>query len=230
MSGARTLILGDIHGTIEVVDQALRAHPADLVIQVGDFGVIWGLDHAERLAALDAILDHHNSKLWWIDGNHENFPLLLAEYGADPNDLNPTGMTANVTYLPRGYVHTFPSGRRAMFFGGAPSVDQQDRIIGYSWWDEERITDDQVERALARRPVHCMFTHEAPRLPPLTFRSISPTIQRQCNASRGAIHELVRALKPGTLWHGHYHHHYRTQVDQTEVIGLAANQAVSMPG
>lgn len=222
-----TLVLGDIHGDIVVVDRVLQSCSAELVIQVGDFGVIWGSDHHEKLEALTDVLDRHGSRLWWVDGNHENFALLLAEYGADPDDLEPTEMTRNITYMPRGYVHGFPSGQRAMFFGGAPSVDQDYRTTGQSWWDEERITDDQVERALARRPVHHMFTHDAPRLPPgMTLLPLRPAIQDRCTAGREAIHELMVALKPETLWHGHYHHHYRDSMSGTKIVGLTANEAV----
>ena len=79
----RILVAGDWHGNedwalsvIRRVPSMLAGEPRRLILQLGDFG-IWpdraGQHYLARVAALLAEVD---AELWFIDGNHEDFPQL----------------------------------------------------------------------------------------------------------------------------------------------------------
>ena len=79
----RILVAGDWHGNedwalsvIRRVPSLLAHEPRRLILQLGDFG-IWpdqaGQHYLARVAALLAEVD---AELWFIDGNHEDFPQL----------------------------------------------------------------------------------------------------------------------------------------------------------
>src|SRR5580693_4871136 len=79
----RILVAGDWHGNEDWAVSVLRGvpgmlagEPRRLILQLGDFGV-WpdraGQHYLARVAALLAEVD---AELWFIDGNHEDFPQL----------------------------------------------------------------------------------------------------------------------------------------------------------
>ena len=79
----RILVAGDWHGNedwavsvIRRVPSMLAGEPRRLILQLGDFGV-WpdrvGQHYLTRISALLAEVD---AELWFIDGNHEDFPQL----------------------------------------------------------------------------------------------------------------------------------------------------------
>lgn len=53
------------------------AHNADLILQVGDFGIWPGRGGQLYLEAGDQALAEAGLRLWFIDGNHEDFEQLL---------------------------------------------------------------------------------------------------------------------------------------------------------
>ena len=156
----KLLLAGDTHGNLPhvryVLEQALISG-ARTVVQVGDFGY-WPHkapfhEHVDRLASRVEI------RWMWLDGNHENFDAL--EHAVDVDADAPQQMGDALWYLPRASTWE-EDGCRLMALGGAYSIDKAYRLEGLSWWPQELITRQQVDRALDRGRVDVLLTHDAP--------------------------------------------------------------------
>lgn len=214
---SRVLIAGDTHGDIAQVkyllEQALLAG-ADRVIQVGDFGY-WPHkapfhEHVNRLAMTAGVT------FYWLDGNHENFDALEADVDTQADE--PQQMLANLWYLPRASTWEW-EGVRFMALGGAYSIDKAYRREGDSWWSQELLTREQVEKAMDRGPVDVLLTHDAPDgVCPIVTPDYKGDFTSQGN--RKAVSAVLEATSPRLLVHGHYHHRYSGKVNGTQVEGL----------
>jgi hypothetical protein len=161
----KCLILGDVHGYWEdmnvTISKAIRNHP-DIthIIQVGDFGYGWTAYGGKPFKASRAFFSDEEMAIYrqatklWLDGNHENFDMLDTDGGAWQPEW---------THMPRGSLLDI-DGYRAMFFGGATSIDKPRRIEGVSWWSQESITYAQVSKTLESvdGPIDAIFSHEHP--------------------------------------------------------------------
>ncbi len=160
---------GDWHGAfgdgIDRVKPFVDEHNAT-VIQVGDFGY-WP----------EGPWVDFPFPVYWIDGNHEYFhnfdDLIVAE--DRPNWLvrpvkplleytEITELRKNVFYVPRGTVLEL-DGYLIGFLGGADSVDQIYRREGISWFREEAIRHQDINKLLdnvAGRKLDILVTHTPP--------------------------------------------------------------------
>lgn len=164
-------LTGDTHGEMSIRRLGRDAFPegrslrrGDYVIVLGDFGLVW---------------DGSKSDEWWldwlercpwttlfIDGNHENHP-LLATYprrgfrGGMVHEVRP-----HVLHLMRGYVFDL-CGESFLAMGGAASHDIEYRTEGTSWWPEEMPSAEERELCelslseVGWRVGH-VLTHDAP--------------------------------------------------------------------
>lgn len=149
-------LLGDIHGSVEALLSGARsAHKsgATLLIQVGDFGV-----YPSYFDALCEAADLSPIPIYFIDGNHEHYPMVRSWPSSTP-----TTFGTDLTYIPRGTVLEL-DGLRVGFLGGAGSIDYAYRTAGGDWFpDDEQIKDHEVERLVASGPVDVLVTHTPPR-------------------------------------------------------------------
>jgi len=148
----RIFVTGDIHGqpqlnlSSSVFPEGKDLTKKDVVIILGDFGILWShlrtKEEENRLQWLD-------DKPWttlFVDGNHENFDLLenLPEkemYGST------VGIVAHsVFHLHRGKCYRI-NGSNILTIGGAHSHDRQYRKWGSTMWKAEEITDDNIRDA-----------------------------------------------------------------------------------
>ena len=146
-------LTGDTHGMTDWHKLSTRQFPLqkqltrdDFVIICGDFGGVWaGPDSRQDRYVLDWYEEKPFTTLF-VDGNHENHP-LLASYpeenwmGGRIHRIRP-----NVIHLMRGEIYTL-DGKKFFAFGGAPSVDKKYRVQGVSWWPEEVASPEEIERA-----------------------------------------------------------------------------------
>ncbi len=105
--------IGDIHGHFDIYEALTK--DVEQSIQVGDFGI--GFDEGIVVPYLS--MNHR-----FIRGNHDN----PAECRKHPN------------YIEDGHTEII-DGARAMFVGGAKSIDRYKRIEGKEWWPDEEIQD-----------------------------------------------------------------------------------------
>ena len=132
--------LGDLHGNTnnayKLIDYIMEQDNPDLLIQVGDMGVMGEL-FEKYLNKLNKKLESYNIELWFIDGNHENFNWLLNKV-KNPHGLN--SITSKIKYIPRGTMLTL-GNKHFYFCGGAFSIDKFMRTIYKSWWPQETLSN-----------------------------------------------------------------------------------------
>lgn len=226
----KVMLCGDTHGDIYQIKKALEAAMeggVDAIFVLGDFGY-W-----EHLPAGVAFLDETSHlatqagvPVYFLDGNHENHPLLWSTY-TETNDEGFIIVRDNLYYAPRGHRWTW-GGVRFLALGGAYSIDREFREIGESWWPEEQITDEDVVKAIGDgSTVDIMLTHDKPRAADPHWRK--PDLPA-CHPNQWQVQRVVTEVKPDLLVHGHLHHRYEDRIHNgdggmTRVVGLDCEMA-----
>lgn len=209
--------LGDIHGNIEALRFALNKlklnHPqVKALIQVGDFG--W---YRSLIKGFKTVEPH--IPVYWIDGNHEHFPLF--------KHLDTvTEVAPNIFYVPRGTVLEL-DGRRIAFCGGAASVDKEYRIRGgLSWFEDELITAADVAKFDGVENIDIFVTHTPPQVtidahfdPMDLVRYFGLTLEWR-DPSAQYINDLWERFGKPTLICGHMHRSIRDQMGQVRILNI----------
>lgn len=238
----KILVQGDLHGNTSALRRAFQfaqRNGCTFVLQVGDFGYGWDqTNHGDKMITASAkIVEEFDIPLFWLDGNHENFDRLEAAkaFGAD----EPVEMAPNVFYLPRGTVINLDwmgKNYRLLAIGGAYSVDKAYRIWGKSWWPQEEITADDLDKCYEAGKVDIVFSHDAPGSAFMAALMIAAdgnsremahlamkNDQRFPGAkpNRDALESVLQSAQPKLWIHGHYHSAYTADLPNgTHVIGL----------
>jgi len=155
-------LLGDTHGDYEKVHAASQIVGKEKLIILVDFGFVFNKaldgDKLQRLSKLP-------TTILFVDGNHCNFPALekfpkIKKYGGIVSKL-----AKNVFWLRRGQIYKI-DGHKCLTIGGAYSVDKRHRIPDVSWWHEENLSHDEMEKVLDVidnfPKVDYVFTHTCP--------------------------------------------------------------------
>lgn len=215
---SRVMALGDSHGNISFMNDALRfaaQNDADAVHVVGDFGH-W--DHVpagvEFLDSTNSLADELGLLVTWNDGNHENFDSL---YSIPVDNDGWRRVRSRIWHAPRGHMWRW-GAINFLAMGGAHSIDGPggiwgpDRGPGNGWWPEETITDEEIKTAVETMmdwanntpypDVDVMFTHDAPRGIPLPHWVKS---YPACNINRDQLRAVYEVAQPQLVVHGHYH-------------------------
>ncbi len=237
-TAGRIGVAGDWHGNTAWAVRAVRRMgallPGDgrrVIVHLGDFGIWPGPEGHDYLSRLDAALTAAGAELWFVDGNHEDFT-QLARLRPGPDGREQ--VTGRIWHLPRGYRWRW-HGREWLALGGAVSLDRAGRTEGINWWPEEEITRAQAGSVIAAGRADVMVTHECPAgvkhsfPPPPSWWS--PADLRRSDAHRALLREVVLAVRPRWLMHGHLHIAYQRRVDlgagPIEVTGLDCDGAES---
>lgn len=210
MPTSHIAFIGDLHGRLPAFEHTLAQaanRGVTTVIQTGDFWMGYSdpreLDKLGRIAARvlnDAGQTPDSLRYLFIDGNHEAFPAL------DPDAAEPVAVSSWLTYMPRGSAATL-NGLRVGFLGGASSIDKAWRVEGRSWWPEENLSTDQVDRV---GPADILVTHETgtaqfdrllARNPHSRDKLYDPPGER----NRVLIDKALHAAGPRAHVHGHHH-------------------------
>ena len=156
-----TFLKGDIHGNLfEIIDFINRFNLGknDNITILGDCGIAWRKDKKDLAQNIKLWNECGNGvKLYFIDGNHENFNIL--------NSLsieNNMGKIAdNIYHLRRGQVYEFEN-KKILVCGGADSIDKYRRIENFTWWKEEAISQETIDDIPAGHYDY-VLTHCCPR-------------------------------------------------------------------
>lgn len=217
----KILMLGDTHGNDKFFARACKAAVelgCDRILQLGDFGY-W--EHYNEgvgyLKWCNRQLAEKNLECFWLDGNHENHPLLWLNYGPGGERHKPTKegfweIRAYLYYLPRGHRWTW-DGVSFLALGGAYSVDKEYRTPNRSWWHTEMITEVEAEKASAGGNVDVLVSHDCPwgvEIP--SMRAYEKNVFPESQFNRETLLEVVKAVQPEVLFHGHYHDRYSANV------------------
>lgn len=136
----------------------------DYLIILGDVGLCW--DDGRKDAWVRNQLQKLPVTTLWLDGNHENFP-LLAEYPKKRWHGGYVHVNApDLLHLMRGYSYEI-EGRLFWVFGGGSSVDKAYRTQGIDWWPQEMPSEEEYRRGLQSLKEHgyradYILTHTAP--------------------------------------------------------------------
>ena len=233
----RILVAGDWHGNedwalsvIRRVPSMLAHEPRRLILQLGDFGV-WpdraGQHYLARVAALLAEVD---AELWFIDGNHEDFPQLARLARGDRTPDGRVVVRPGLFHLPRGYRWTW-HGLRWLGCGGAVSLDRAQRTEGVDWWPAEEISDAQEAAVIAGGHADVLVSHDCPAGVAHTFGrpppEWDPADLARNDAHRRRLQRIVDAVQPSRIMHGHLHRAYQRSCDfgygPVQVTGLDAD-------
>lgn len=207
----KILFAGDWHGNPQFVSH-LFTHITDLkidaIVQCGDFG-FW--EHRqggkEYLDVVSELATTNSIPIYWVDGNHENFELLEEKY-VKGNYNNFVEIRQNLYYIPRGLRWEWD---KVSFvgFGGAYSIDKDQRTPFISWWPQEVASQEDVSRATTTADV--LVCHDSPTgvptfdLAPFKLQPIEGALH-----SRNQLRKVAEVVEPKFIVHGHYHFSYET--------------------
>lgn len=215
------MFVGDLHSCLdraEMVAELAKDWKCKEIIQVGDWGYKWPT--SDTSMELSKILEKYSMPMRFIDGNHELHPELRALPEEVEENLAPF-----LTYQHRGTIKEFDDGTTMVFLGGAPSIDREMRVKDVNWWEEEYITEDDVEKALQHqgRKVHILVTHDCAVPPPGIKETDNMSFNYRARESHASIKKVIRGLRPSLNVHGHYHFRYDSEFEGTRVLGLASD-------
>lgn len=197
------MFAGDIHGNTKHaiwLFQTAANNNCTHIIACGDFGYWvhnrWGVKFVDDIARMAQM---YGIQVLWVDGNHENHDILndlLAKHGNAEPIPTPNEW---VKWIPRGCK--FQIGNNTfMGYGGAFSVDKDDRVEGESWWAGELIDPNHVAE-LPENRVDFLVTHEAPLGATLSYKDDIP----ESVAQRRLVSEIVDKVQPDIVVCGHHH-------------------------
>jgi len=219
----KIIAAGDTHGFLDAWKYQIlpdaKKEGANIVLQVGDFGLWPGGDGLKYLEKLARWATAWGVTILWLDGNHDWFDQLeaLGAFGADhPFQIG----DMPIFYLPRGYRWEW-EGVTCLALGGAYSVDKNARTRGIDWWPQEEITFDDMDRAMEGGPVDVMFAHDV-------FEDIMvPGVHAhekdrfpEARHNRQRLQYVIEKVQPKLYVHGHYHVAYEKRYKGTTVVGL----------
>lgn len=245
---------GDWHGSLQQAFRAIdhaKESGAETVLHVGDFG-IWPGETKKFLDRLNVRLVKEDLGLAFVDGNHEDHPWLAVQ-PRDETGIAP--LRSNIAYLPRGvrigWGNSF--GPSILAMGGASSIDRERRIQGKSWWIEELISDDDVQRAVdGPAPVNepfyphadILLSHDSPYGAPNVIcdddfgqlaaaRYFGEHVLAECTEHRKQLKKVSDATTPYLVVHGHYHAYMAGEfrhADGSAAMVVGLDQGTNAPG
>ena len=164
------MVVGDPHGEIGKVNEFINKKRPDVLIVVGDFALHWWVGTPSSYnTAGHWVLDDEgfknlkpgNTRVFWLMGNHQAWDCvekLWGRSGAEPIEIKP-----NVFYCPIGSILAI-NNMNCLFVGGALSIDKDARTPGYTWFEQEVLTTDDLEYicSAVTDDIHIMFSHTCP--------------------------------------------------------------------
>jgi len=238
----RVAVAGDWHsnrlGVRTALSQLHREAPdVRTLLHLGDFNlgsnVPWA---AYRKSLLGLMHEFKIERILVTPGNHDNWAQLAPRFAKHPRDPYPLPGAESVMFLPRGLRFSI-QGRQFLSFGGAASLDQDERIAGKDWWPEEEPTQSEADRAASEGTADIMLTHEAvaggtTKVDAIIARPSHQQFSRRgfeaSHRTRTIVTALWNEVHPNVLFHGHMHERAEGHLgDGRHVYSLARD---AMPG
>ena len=203
-----TFLKGDIHGNLfEIIDFINRFNLGknDNIIILGDCGIAWRKDKKDLAQNIKLWNECGNRvKLYFIDGNHENFNIL----NSLPIENNMGKIADNIYHLRRGQVYEFEN-KKILVCGGADSIDKYRRIENFTWWKEETISQETIDDIPAGHYDY-VLTHCCPRSVFEKNRIYLSTLQfldenKINHSSEDMLEQLKNKITFDHWFFGHYH-------------------------
>lgn len=187
----KTVIMGDTHACWEGVNAFVKEHRPDKLIVLGDFG-FWPKYDRFSLSRLDL----GETKIYFIDGNHEDHDSLKARTS---DEVYP-----NVFYLKRGSVIDV-NGKKVLCIGGGLSIDKHLRREGIDWFREETISDADFRNLPPQdEKIDWVFSHTAPNCV-MNVMAKKKLIMGIPDPSSDALEQIMNIWKPKKWFFAHFH-------------------------
>lgn len=206
-----TILIGDVHGKYGRYEKILEEHRD--TIQVGDMGIGfrkymgWGDDDPYLSnPPYDKMVEGNHR---FIRGNHDN----------------PNVCRKHTQWIPDG---TIENG--VMFIGGALSIDKEYRMEGYSYWNDEELSDEELFKLYEiykKEKPFAMVTHECPEsIAYLLLNNFKSTLRSR---TREMFYEMFKVYNPKYWVFGHWHMSFDKEIDGTRFICLAELEVKDVP-
>lgn len=203
-------MVGDWHAHLRPAQWAIGhgvEQGADVFVHAGDFAA-----HMPDwyLIGVTAALKRVRRHLLFVAGNHDNHHILRALPINPRNGLQQ--VTEHIWHIPRGFRWDW-DGVRFLGLGGAHSVDRTWRLRdGSMWQPEEAITREDADAVIAAGRADVMICHDCPTGVTIPYPNPAPDFPpfelEEAHRHRQLLREVVEAVQPAFLWHGHYHVRY----------------------
>lgn len=218
----KLLLAGDTHGNIHqfnYLHYVMREREIGYGIVLGDFGLWPGRYGKKFLNDLEELCVEDGIAWDWLDGNHEDHTRIQQWMQREDAYSRRHEVTPHVGYLPRSYRFEI-DGCRFMTLGGAWSIDKDSRTPYIDWWPEEELTMADLMRALeSTDPIDVLLTHDMPA-DQEAVTAIGFRMAQGGDQNRRFVSEVMYALKPKLLAHGHMHRRYSCRVGGTQIEGV----------
>ena len=206
----KIILTGDTHANIDrllfINDSEMTKD--DIVIILGDLGVIWG--DSEMTEWSIKKLSEKNFTTAFLDGNHENFhEIARLEKKTFWNGGKVVILPHGIIHLLRGEIYNI-EGRIIGVCGGANSIDLWHRKEGISWWREEEITDNDINRFMTiadgyDNKVDIMLSHDAPASFIPIVKLYSGVNDGDISNSQKQLEKINETVEFNKWYFGHWH-------------------------
>ncbi|WP_157155912.1 metallophosphoesterase [Diaminobutyricimonas sp. LJ205] len=232
---SRVAIAGDWHRNVSwaqtVIPALVRIGPdIRTILHLGDFGIWPGREGKGFLRSVDrSCAGAGIERVFVTPGNHEDWGRLHGLFASRPHRV--LQLSEMVWVLPRGFRFTL-AGTSFLSFGGAASVDFEDRVPGLTWWISEIPTEADVEAAIVGGPIDVLLTHEAVNGGTAQVEKVlranpggwPAQALSYSSVSRARVTRVWDAVRPEVLAHGHMHLQGEIRLaDGRRVYSLAAD-------
>jgi hypothetical protein len=209
-------ITGDLHGDqgahkLKTLTEDKRFEDVDIsyLIILGDFGLFWQKDHSTITSSYWLrYISRQSYTTLFIDGNHENFPLLADRFNTVEKFGDEIGQykeSDKLYHLRRGRIYTIED-KTFFAFGGATSIDKHLRKEGVSWWPEEIPSNEEFNLGIAslekyNHTVDYVITHSCPT----EIFNADNHLNLDSEPVRGMLSHFNRTVSCKNWFFGHYH-------------------------
>lgn len=224
-------IIGDIHGNFGALNtfinkqmrqnKSMRAIAADwrargqdlevIILQCGDFAFFWpGYSNERAIQNSIAFLKGGIVPIYWCAGNHEDHDQLdaLFEKNSPSSASNIAEVARGVYYCRFGAVLKLDAGTSVLFAGGAESMDKSERVAGLSWWPQEGVSSEDLDRLDNVPKADIVISHTAPAAFDLSIQMAKSWWNDGAHLeepSRYMLDEVFEKYHPRQWYFGHFH-------------------------
>jgi len=180
-----TQFIGDVHGKY---DRYIKVSKPGS-IQVGDFGFGFFTRVKGHRRFIDNNL-HIPDDRWVLRGNHDS-PKLCAKHNRCLDDWG-----------------SVPTNEDIFYISGAWSIDYQWRVEGVSWWRDEELSYEELQRAIESYEVlkpKIVVSHTCPASVAETFLAQTHKPYYGMGRTENALESMFELHKPEVWIFGHWH-------------------------
>lgn len=223
----KIIVTGDIHGHWGQLNRIINKKNPDKMIICGDFGY-WPHFHKSKVFHKPGVpwnqygIKNPRTKVYWIDGNHENHEAIAAmvsKHGRHSPIKMDDFQNGDVYYMPRCSTMEL-NGHDCLFIGGAMSIDKASRIEGVSWWRNEVLSYTDYLN-LPEKSIDIIFSHTVPTDVQYKIAMRYIPSGKFKDPSCDVLNAILYRYKPKRWYFGHFHEEYIFNFENCNFIGLS---------